>query len=255
MEIALSSWLKLGFVKGEHPQPDDPVMKSRWKRYNNVIMTWLLCSVSKNVASQILHATDIAAAWKCLHMRYAGTNVSRKFGLQQEIANLVQGDMTVPAYFEKLVNLWQDLEAMRLYSPCTIADDCLKCRETAKEIEESKVMKFLMGLNESMAHIRSKLLALMELPSIDVPFDKVCQHEIEKNATRPIVVEASTMYANQQQNQVYASQQQNHIYANQAQQNPMYLNQLSPMYGNQVQENFRHQTFSPRQLKLTMDKS
>ncbi|KAL9676626.1 hypothetical protein QQ045_004842 [Rhodiola kirilowii] len=95
MRIALSTRLKLGFVEGEHPRPTDPNLQARWQRCNNVIMSWLLCSVSPDVTDQILDSTDVADAWNCLHMMYAGSNLSRKFALQQEIANLMQGTMKV----------------------------------------------------------------------------------------------------------------------------------------------------------------
>ncbi|KAL9677227.1 hypothetical protein QQ045_005455 [Rhodiola kirilowii] len=171
MRIALSARLKLGFVEGEHPKPKDPLLKARWQRCNDVIMSWLLCSVSKGVAGQILDAVNVADAWNCLHQRYAGSNLSRKFALQQEIANLLQGDLTVAKYFEKLNGLWQELEAMRERRSCTLFDDCTRCKDNAKENQENKVMKFLMGLNESLAYIRTYIFALRKLPSLAVVFD------------------------------------------------------------------------------------
>ncbi|KAL9684806.1 hypothetical protein QQ045_022247 [Rhodiola kirilowii] len=56
MEIALSIRSKLEFVLGEHPKPTDPAFSVKWKRCNDVIMTWLLNSVSNKVVSHILHA-------------------------------------------------------------------------------------------------------------------------------------------------------------------------------------------------------
>ncbi|CAM8929156.1 unnamed protein product [Rhodiola kirilowii] len=202
MEIALSARDKLEFVEGEVPMPADAKLKARWRRCNNVIMTWILNSVSKNVVGQILHSETVAIAWKSLNMKYGGSNVSRKFSLQQEIANLMQGDMDVSSYHEKLVNLWHELDSMRKYKLCAIADDCSKCQETKafydQEKEEGRVIKFLMGLNESFSHIRTHIIALRELPSLDVAYDMVSTNESERTVTKAPCIEASAMYAQQE---------------------------------------------------------
>ncbi|KAL9688698.1 hypothetical protein QQ045_033122 [Rhodiola kirilowii] len=88
MEIALSVRAKLEFVEGKRPKPTDPALSVKWKRCNDVIMTWLLNSVSKKVVSHILHAKDVASAWHILHSRYVGLNVSRKFYVKKEISNI-----------------------------------------------------------------------------------------------------------------------------------------------------------------------
>ncbi|CAM8998473.1 unnamed protein product [Rhodiola kirilowii] len=138
MEIALSARDKLEFVEGQIPIPTDVKLKARWKRCNNVIMTWILNSVSKNVVGQILHSENVDVAWRSLNMKYGGSNVSRKFSLQQEIANLMQGNMDVSGYHEKLVNLWHELDSMRKYKMCIIAGDCSKCQETKAFYDQEK---------------------------------------------------------------------------------------------------------------------
>ncbi|CAM8963151.1 unnamed protein product [Rhodiola kirilowii] len=210
MRIALSARLKLGFVEGKHPRPNDPILKARWQRCNDVIMSWLLCSVSPDVTGQILDSSDVADAWNCLHMMYAGSNLSRKFSLQQEIANLMQGTMSVAKYFEKLCGLWRGLDAMRERRVCSLSDECLQCQDSARENHENKVMKFLMGLNENLAQIRTHILALERLPPLNVVFDRVSNHEAERNLTKLVSTESSAMYANHQSftRQNYGNNQQ-----------------------------------------------
>ncbi|CAM8899443.1 unnamed protein product [Rhodiola kirilowii] len=202
MEIALSARDKLEFVEGQIPVPVDVKQKARWKRCNNVIMTWILNSVSRNVVGQILHSETVAVAWKSLHMKYGGSNVSRKFSLQQEIANLMQGDMDVSNYHEKLVNLWHELDSMRKYKVCDISNDCTRCMETKffydQEKEEGRVIKFLMGLNEAFTHIRTHILALRELPTLDVAYDMVVSNEAERQIAKMAVVESSAMNVQQE---------------------------------------------------------
>ncbi|CAM8947663.1 unnamed protein product [Rhodiola kirilowii] len=129
MEIALSVRSKLEFVQGERPKPTDPVLHNKWKRCNDVIMTWLLNSVSKKVVRHILHAKDVASAWRILHNRYAGSNVSRKFYLK-EVSNIRQGDLDIANYFEKLNAFWKELDAMSKRTGCEEDSDCNNCRES-----------------------------------------------------------------------------------------------------------------------------
>ncbi|CAM8887428.1 unnamed protein product [Rhodiola kirilowii] len=156
-------------------------------------------------------ANDVVDAWNSLHLMYVGSNLSRKFALLQEIANLMQGPLTVAKYFKALPGLWRELEAMREQRSCSLFDDFTRCQDNAKENQENKIMKFLMGLNESLAHIRTHILALKELPEMKVVFDMVCNPESEKNLTRSLTVEASAMFTNQQQasRHTYNGQQRN----------------------------------------------
>ncbi|CAM8883001.1 unnamed protein product [Rhodiola kirilowii] len=77
MEIALSGRSKLTFVQGKYPKPSDPVMVAKWQRCNDVLMSWLICSVSKKIVGEILHARDVMTAWETLQSSYAGTNLAR----------------------------------------------------------------------------------------------------------------------------------------------------------------------------------
>ncbi|CAM8921226.1 unnamed protein product [Rhodiola kirilowii] len=116
--------------------------------------------------------------------------------------------MDVTSYHEKLVNLWHDLDSMRKYKVCDIADDCPKCQQTKlfydKEKEEGRIIKFLMGLNETFTHIRTHIIALRELPTLDVAYDMVVFNEVESQIAKGAGVEASAMSV--QHETIYKSQ-------------------------------------------------
>ncbi|CAM8888862.1 unnamed protein product [Rhodiola kirilowii] len=198
MEIALSVRSKLEFVEGKRPKPTDPTLSVKWKRCNDVIMTWMLNSVSKKVVNHILHAKDAASAWRILHSRYAGSNVSRKFFVKKEISNIKQGDLDVASYFEKLNAYWKELDSMSKRSGCDEDSTCASCRVCCKEREEDRVIEFLMGLNDEHAHIRTHILALRELPSLDVVYDMALNDESQQTVTKPTYIEASALYSKQQ---------------------------------------------------------
>ncbi|KAL9673723.1 hypothetical protein QQ045_029984 [Rhodiola kirilowii] len=71
MEMVLGIKSKQGFVQGRFPKPSDPYQLTRWERCNNVILSWIINSVSKEIASSIIHCNDCIHAWNTLQMRFA----------------------------------------------------------------------------------------------------------------------------------------------------------------------------------------
>ncbi|KAJ1429088.1 Gag-polypeptide of LTR copia-type [Sesbania bispinosa] len=67
MIIALSVKNKLGFVDGSIPQPpaDDPQLAA-WFRCNNVVISWLYNSVSKEIVASIMYFRLASEIWNDL---------------------------------------------------------------------------------------------------------------------------------------------------------------------------------------------
>ena len=54
MTIALSVKNKLGFIDGSIPRPDSTDLLGSWIRNNNIVISWILNSVSKEISASIL---------------------------------------------------------------------------------------------------------------------------------------------------------------------------------------------------------
>ena len=66
MIMALSVKNKLGFVDGSIPQPDtdaDPQCFAAWKRNNNVVISWIYNSVSKDLVPSIMFSSSAREIW------------------------------------------------------------------------------------------------------------------------------------------------------------------------------------------------
>ncbi|CAM8932740.1 unnamed protein product [Rhodiola kirilowii] len=230
MEIALSARLKLSFIQGKFPKPDDRKGRAKWQRCNDVIMSWLISSVSEDIVGQILHAKDVMTAWNILHARFAGTNLARKSGLMKEANSLVQGDMDVATYHGKLSKIWQELDSIKKISACPADGNCVCCGEADDEKREDRVVQFLMGLNECYSMIRTQVFAMFKVPDMDVVFEMVTREESQRNATKTRYVEASAMFGqnnNYQHNQgSYQSAQGSNPYQN-GQNNGSQMRQMS----------------------------
>lgn len=110
MEMTLSAKNKLAFVNGSLPQPEpSSPTYSTWIRCNDMVSSWLINSVSKDMAESVLYIDTAAGIWKDLIDRFSQGNGPRIFQVQKSIVSLSQGQLTVTAYFTKLKSLWEEL--------------------------------------------------------------------------------------------------------------------------------------------------
>ena len=162
MTMALTVKNKIGLVDGSIKEPtgDEPEKLQQWRRCNNLVKTWLLGSMSKEIAGSVIHCKDAYQMWVDLQERFSHVNTVQLFHIENEIHNCTQGNTTVSSYFTKLKSLWDERDALCSIPICS----CGTIKEIASYMETQKTMKFLMGLNEEYVNVRSNTLLLEPLP-------------------------------------------------------------------------------------------
>ncbi|CAM8893240.1 unnamed protein product [Rhodiola kirilowii] len=198
---------KLGFVQGLFPKPtDDPYKLVRWERCNGVVLSWIINSVSDEIAASLVHSVSCVQAWNNLQNRFGGDNSMREYSIAKEITLLMQGELTVASYFNKLLQLWGDEDSYENDELCTLGETCksTKCMQDKKQ--KNRIQKFLMGLNEVHAQVRTQILATRPRLGLDASYSLVIDDEMEKLISKPKVIEASALYSahtrpNDRQNQ------------------------------------------------------
>ncbi|XP_028755810.1 uncharacterized protein LOC114715181 [Neltuma alba] len=109
MMIALRGKNKVGFIDGScKKEEQDLKFFDHWERCNAVVLSWILGSVSKDLASSLVYFQDAHTAWADLKERFDKISGSRIFYLYQEIHSLRQGKLTVFAYYSRLKELWEE---------------------------------------------------------------------------------------------------------------------------------------------------
>ncbi|XP_075491274.1 uncharacterized protein LOC142529589 [Primulina tabacum] len=181
MTMALTVKNKIGLIDGSINEPSERNSDEhqQWNRCNNLVKTWLLGSMSKDIAGSVINCKNARQIWLELQERFSQVNVVELFNIENEIHNCVQGSMSVGSYFTKLKGLWDEREAICTFPICT----CGSIKEVAVYLETQKTMKFLTGLNESYAGVRSNTLLLDPLPTVNKAYSPVLRHEKQAEAT------------------------------------------------------------------------
>lgn len=180
MRRALATKNKFKFVDGsiEVPKVGDLNFEA-WERCNNLVHSWIVNSITPSIAESVIfidHAIDV---WKDLKDRFMRGDKIRVAQLQQEIANVKQGNRKVTEYFTELRGLWEELEQYRPMPNCTcpLPCSCVAMRNIRSYKLEDRVIQFLIGLNDEYQSVASQVLLMDPMPLINKVFSMIMQQE------------------------------------------------------------------------------
>ncbi|KAG7584438.1 Ribonuclease H-like superfamily [Arabidopsis suecica] len=180
MTIALESKNKWSFIDGSLPRPaeSEPIFKI-WNRCNSMVKSWLLNVVNQEIYDSILYFNDAAEVWTDLMKRFHISNLPRKYQLEQDILTLRQGSLDLSTYYTKMKTLWQKLASTKSQKICKC--NCGKVEELLEDAETSRVIQFLMGLNDSYANIRGQIINKKNRPSLSDIYNMLDQDQSQRN--------------------------------------------------------------------------
>ena len=100
--LSLSGRNKFGFLDGSIPTPDlSHPLYNVWHRANTTILSWMVNSLSKDLATSVMYIHTARDLWIDMRDRFSQPNVLRFFEIQKEISKLSQGSLSVSSYFTK----------------------------------------------------------------------------------------------------------------------------------------------------------
>ena len=104
MIMALTVKNKYSFVDGLILRPNENAEDKlqQWIRCDNLVKTWILGLLSKEIAASVLYYDETKAVWDELRERFTQVNRIKLFHIKNEIHDCMQGTMTVSFYFTKL---------------------------------------------------------------------------------------------------------------------------------------------------------
>ncbi|XP_022014016.1 uncharacterized protein LOC110913499 [Helianthus annuus] len=173
MLIALSAKNKLGFVDGTIASAANP---SLWNRCNDMVISWIINTLSKDISESVLYVQSAAQLWTELNDRYGHANGAKMYQLQKSLCEISQGSSSIAASFTKSKGIWGELSSLSTISPYS----CGTYAEIVKKDEEQRLIQFLMGLNPSYDNVRGNILMMQPLPAISKAYSLLTQDEKQR---------------------------------------------------------------------------
>nr|KYP44810.1 hypothetical protein KK1_033671 [Cajanus cajan] len=116
---------KIEFFDENAPQPPkSDVTYFAWCRCNNMVVSWLVHSVSPSIRQGILWMDKTNEIWNDLKSRYSQGDILCILDLQYEAFSLQQGDLFITKLLTKLRIIWDELENFRPDPACSCTHKC-----------------------------------------------------------------------------------------------------------------------------------
>ena len=142
-----------------------------------MVTSWILNSISKEIADSLLDVDSAHDAWRDVHVRFNQSNGPRISQIKKHLVALHQGSMDVNTYYTRLKLLWDELRNFQPNPTCHYGG----IRLLMVYQQQEYVLQFLMGRNESYAQTRTHILMMDQMPSISKVFELVVQKEAKYN--------------------------------------------------------------------------
>ncbi|PHT40604.1 hypothetical protein CQW23_19458 [Capsicum baccatum] len=108
-------WLKDGIF-----QPESPFKFIAFhERCDDMVTSWLLNSLSKDLADSLQYVNNAQELWQALEDRYDQTNGAKLYQLQKEINYLSQGTLDITGYYTKMKQFWEELGTIDASASCS----------------------------------------------------------------------------------------------------------------------------------------
>nr|GEV43342.1 ribonuclease H-like domain-containing protein [Tanacetum cinerariifolium] len=122
MKLALQIKHKMGFITGTCVRTDYlacALLLEQWDRCNDVVLNWILSSLSQDVYLGHVFSSNAATVWNELKDTYDRIDRYNVFNLLQKTNSFKQGGLPVSEYYHKLNSLWREYEILTKLPNCT----------------------------------------------------------------------------------------------------------------------------------------
>ncbi|MED6180141.1 hypothetical protein PIB30_117074 [Stylosanthes scabra] len=180
MMRALKSKNKLGFIDGtvQKPNREDPEFVA-WEKCNTFVVSWLNLSLSSDIAQSVAWNELAVDLWEDLKHRYYRGDEFRIAELEEELYAMKQGDLSITTYYTKLKVVWEEIEGFQPIPPCVLCKEKCECGldMVRSYRRRTYAVRFLRGLNEQYGAVRSQIMLMKPIPTINEIFPLLTQQE------------------------------------------------------------------------------
>ncbi|XP_071741029.1 uncharacterized protein [Rutidosis leptorrhynchoides] len=127
MLLALGTKNKLGFINGSlQRHATDVTLQNQWDRCNNVVLSWILGSISDELYSGQIFSTNATHVWNELKETYDKIDGSVIYNLHHKMNSIKQNDSSLSDYYHNLNSLWKQYDCMIAGPACTCGVSCTR---------------------------------------------------------------------------------------------------------------------------------
>ncbi|XP_072058094.1 uncharacterized protein [Arachis hypogaea] len=177
---ALREKNKIMFINGllRRPTQEDPLFDA-WERCNTFVVSSINHSLSLNIAKSVLWINTVEELWRELKQRYCQGDMCKIAALEEEMFASKQGELSVTDYYTQLKTIWEELENFCPVPNCSRCIDMCTCELSIMRNyrEESQVVRFLRGLSDQFATVRSQIMLMKPIPKLESVFASVLQQK------------------------------------------------------------------------------
>ncbi|XP_015159452.1 uncharacterized protein [Solanum tuberosum] len=172
---------KTGFINGKVLKPplDSPGF-AQWERCDDMVTSWILNSLSKDLRDSLQYVDNAKELWDELEDKYNQPNRAKLYQLQRELSDLSQGNLDVIGYYTRIKKLWEELSTLDTNSQCTCLCTCGGKSKMHKAELDRRLIQFFMGLNEVYTIVRGSILMMNPLPTMAQAFSILFQEERQR---------------------------------------------------------------------------
>lgn len=125
IELALTARIKMGFINGSCKKPNvNSDEYQDWIKCNSMIISWILSSLTKEIADSVIYIKEASEIWEELEVRFGQSNGPQWFQVQKELSQISHGTSNVISYFTRIKKLWDEFQDL---------NDALVCSCEAKQ--------------------------------------------------------------------------------------------------------------------------
>ncbi|XP_042969018.1 uncharacterized protein LOC122301689 [Carya illinoinensis] len=172
MTRALNAKNKLGFLDGTltPPKPTKPEY-IQWNQMKDMVLTWILNSISPSLANFLEYHTDPHNVWLDLSSYFCHRNNACIYPLKRALSSLRHTTNSLHDYYNKIKQIWDELGHLQ---------NTTDLKDLQKQVDDEHVFQFLLRLNDSFASLRIQILAIDPLPSISKVFSIFFREEQQR---------------------------------------------------------------------------
>ncbi|GMI67901.1 hypothetical protein HRI_000459300 [Hibiscus trionum] len=195
MKIALLAKNKVGLVdcSCKRESVAEP-LRAQWDRCNALVLSWILNTVSQELSAGIVFASNASIVWADLKERFNKVDGSIIYFLHREIVTHVQNLSSISVYFSRLKLLWDEYDALVPFATC----DCEVARDNSSLLNQQRLFQMLMGLNDTYSMVRSQILLMKPLPTVNQAYNMLVQEEGQRqysSVTTQNLAEPTALYS------------------------------------------------------------